>query len=115
MCVFSTRMYVCVSTRFYVCILVEILKRSKVDQHVIQRVGVDGGIHPAGTVRRHLPPQHLQTGDQGIVAIILAGDAIGLFIILNPQGNIPGCPVLPTVEVGAVGDHGGESVHGGVV
>ena len=87
----------------------------EIGQHGIQRSGVDGAVHPAGTVRSHLPPERFQTGNQSIVTIILAGDPIGAVVVLNPEGDIPGCPVLPTVEVGAVGDHGGESVHGGVV
>jgi len=87
----------------------------EIGQHLIQGSGVDGGIHPTGAVRGHLAPERFQAWDQGIVGIILAGDLIGGEVVLNPEGDIPGFPVCPTVEVGALGDHGGEGVHGGVV
>jgi hypothetical protein len=83
---------------------------SEIGQHLIQGGGVDGGIHPAGTVRRHLSPPILQAGDEGIVAIITLGNVIECLIVLQPQGNIPGCPVCPLV-VGLGG--GGGGVHGG--
>jgi hypothetical protein len=80
---------------------------SEIGQHLIQGGGVDGGIHPAGTVRRHLPPPILQAGDEGIVAIITLGNVIECLIILNPEGDVPGLPVCPTVESGG----GGGGVH----
>jgi hypothetical protein len=80
---------------------------SEIGQHLIQGGGVDGGIHPAGTVRRHLPPPILQAGDEGIVAIITLGNVIECLIILNPEGDVPGLPVCPSVE----GLGGGGGVH----
>ena len=85
---------------------------SEVGQHLIQGVGVDHGIHPASTVRGHGSELRLQAGDEGIVSVILAGDLVKVLIVAQPQGDIPGCPVCPTVVGFGFGDHGGESVHG---
>ena len=84
---------------------------SQVCQHLIQGSSVDRAIHPAGTVGRHLPPHHLQTGNQAIVGVITLGNLVGRLIVLDPQGDVPGCPVCPTVVGGVFGDHRGECLH----
>jgi len=76
----------------------------EVRQHFIQGSGVDRAIHPAGTVRGHLPPHHLQAGDQAIVGVVTLGDLVGRLIILNPEGDVPGCPVGVSVhDLGSFG------------
>ena len=70
---------------------------SEIGQHLIQFGGVDLTVHPAGTVRGHLPPHQLQAGDEGIIAVVFAGDVVGCLIVLNPEGNVPGLPVCPAV------------------
>ena len=84
---------------------------SQVRQHFIQGSGVDRAIHPAGTVRGHLSPHHLKARDQAIVRIITLRDLVGRLIILNPEGDVPGCPVCPSVVGFGFGDHGGECLH----
>jgi hypothetical protein len=84
---------------------------SQVLQHLIQGSGVDGGIHPASTVRGHLTELRLQAGNQAIIGVVTTGDAVQKVIILQPQGDIPGCPVCPTVVGFGFGDHGGECLH----
>jgi hypothetical protein len=83
---------------------------SEIGQHRIDLQSVDLGVIPAATVRRHLPPPILQAGDEGIVAIITLGNVIECLIILNPEGDVPGLPVCPTVESGG-GGGGGGGVH----
>jgi hypothetical protein len=85
---------------------------SQIRQHLIQCCGVNGGIHPAGTVRSHLPESVFKTRDQCIITIITAGDIVHPLIVLQPESNIPGLPVCPTIVVGALRNHGGESIHG---
>jgi len=75
---------------------------SQILQHLIQSVGVDRGIHPAGTVRGHLTKLGFQAGDEAIIGIILAGDVVQVLIVAQPQGDIPGLPVCPSV-VGCCG------------
>jgi len=70
---------------------------SEVRQHFIQGIGVDRAIHPAGTVGGHLPPHHLQARDEAVIGIITLGDLVGRLIVADPQGDIPGLPVCPTV------------------
>jgi hypothetical protein len=76
---------------------------SEIGQHLIQGSGVDRRIHPAGAVRGHLPKDALKAGDQAIVGIILTGDLVVSIIVLQPQGDVPGLPVCPSVE--GVGAH----------
>jgi len=73
---------------------------SQVRQHFIQGSGVDRAVHPAGTVRGHLPPHHLQAGDEAIVGVVTLGDLVGRLIVADPEGDVPGCPVCPSVESG---------------
>jgi len=73
---------------------------SEIGQHVIQFVGVDLSVHPTGAVWGHLPPQHLQVGNQCVVAVEPLSEVVGRLVILNPEGDVPGLPVCPSVEGG---------------
>jgi hypothetical protein len=84
---------------------------SQVRQHLIQGIGVDPAIHPAGTVRGHLTELRLQTGDEAIIGVVTTGDAVQSVIVLQPQGDVPGLPVCPSVVGFGFGDHGGECLH----
>jgi len=75
---------------------------SEIGQHLIQGGGVDLAVHPAGTVGGHLPEPMLQIRDESIVAVKLAGERIVGIVVLQPQGDVPGLPVCPSV----VGGHG---------
>jgi len=84
----------------------------EIGQHLIQGVGVDGRVHPASAVRGHGSELRFQAGNESIIRVVLAGDLVEVLIVAQPQGDIPGCPICPTVEGFGFGDHGGESVHG---
>jgi len=70
---------------------------SEIVQHLVQFVGVDLSVHPTGTVWGHLPPQHLKVGNESVVAGELLSEVVGPLIVLNPQGDVPGLPVCPSV------------------
>ena len=80
-------------------------------EHLIHLIGVDASIHPTHTVRGHLPEAVFQARDQGIERAVVLGDGVHRFIVLQPQGNVPGLIVCPTVEGLTLGDHGFECLH----
>jgi hypothetical protein len=87
------------------------VRLSQVRQHLIQCSGVDRGVHPAGTVRGYLTELVLQAGNQAIVGVVTLGDLIKVLIVAQPQGDVPGRPVCPSVVIGALRNHGGECLH----
>ena len=76
----------------------------EVDHHFTDRLSVNLEVVPAATVWGLFAatlPEHLQQGS--IRTPTLAGSSIKTLIILNPEGNVPGLPVCPTVI--GVGGH----------
>ena len=78
---------------------------SEILEHLIQFIGVDASIHPTHTVRGHLPEAVFQARDQGIERAVVLGDGVHRFIVLQPEGNVPGLIVGPPVE-GVLLGHG---------
>ena len=80
-------------------------------QHLIHLVCVDPSIHPTDAILSHLPEVVFEGRDQGIIGDPLPeascllnvgkGDTVHRFVVVDPQGGIPGLVVCPTVERGA--------------
>ena len=86
---------------------------AEVFEHLVHLIGVDLGVHPAHTVRGDLREFKFETRDQGIVTTVTidASGAIDCLLVLDPEGDIPGLVVCPTVEGLTLGDHGFECLH----
>ena len=86
---------------------------TEVFEHLIHLIGVDLGIHPPHTVRGDLGEFQFETRDQGIVTTVPidASSAVDCLLVLDPEGDIPGLVVCPTVEGLTLGDHGFECLH----
>ena len=87
--------------------LVELNEPSQVLHHLIDLHAVDGRIIPAATVwglfAAALPEHHHQV----LIGAALFSGAVEGLIVLNPEGNVPGLPVRPSVEGGfGCGCHG---------
>ena len=82
-------------------------------EHLIHLIGVDSGIHPTDAIRGHLPEGCLKGRDKMIVTAVTldASETVHRLIVVDPQGHVPGLVVCPTVEVGALFDHGGQCLH----
>ena len=80
---------------------------SEILEHLIQFIGVDASIHPTHTVRGHLPEAVFQTRDQSVVGAVVLGDGVHRLIVLQPEGDVPGLIVCPTVEGLTLGDDAG--------
>ena len=82
-------------------------------EHLIHLIGVDASIHPTHTVRGHLPEVHLKGGDEVVVSAVTidASETVHALIVVDPEGDIPGLIVCPTVEGLTLGDHGFECLH----
>lgn len=78
---------------------------SEILEHLIQLIGVDASIHPTHTVRGHLPEAVFQARDEGVVGAVVLGDGVHRFIVLQPEGDVPGLVICPTVE-GVLLGHG---------
>jgi len=75
--------------------------RSEVAHHVVDLQSVDRGVIPAATVGGLFAATLPEHRHQVLIgAAGLSGIVEGL-IVLNPEGNVPGLPVCPTVESGS--------------
>jgi hypothetical protein len=83
---------------------------SEIGQHRIDLQSVDLGVIPAATVRGFLAATFPEQHQQILVVAAGLGGIVERLIILNPEGDVPGLPVCPSVE-GLGG--GGGGVHGG--
>ena len=71
---------------------------SEIVHHLADLQSVDGRVIPAATVRGLLAATLPELGDQVLVMAAAPRHVIESLIVLNPEGNVPGLPVCPTVE-----------------
>ena len=73
---------------------------SEIGHHGADLQSVDRGVIPAATVRGLPAATIVEHCHQVLIGAAAAGSIIEGLIILNPEGNVPGLPVCPTVESG---------------
>ena len=73
-------------------------EESELLHHVANLNAVDSGIIPAATVWGLFTSTLPEHGDQLLIVAAAAGCIIEGFIVANPEGDIPGLPVCPSVE-----------------
>jgi len=71
---------------------------SEIVHHLTDLQSVDGRVIPAATVRSLLAATLPELGNQVLIVAAAAGSMVEGLIILNPQGDVPGLPVCPSVE-----------------
>jgi hypothetical protein len=72
-------------------------EESELLHHVANLNAINGGIIPAATVWSFLASTLPEHGDQLLVIAAAAGCIIEGFVVANPEGDIPGLPVCPSV------------------
>jgi len=82
---------------------------SEVRHHLIDFDAVDRGVIPAHPVAGLFAAALIEQRHQVLIGAALFSGTIQTLIVLNPEGDVPGFVICPTV----VGGVGGEVVDGG--
>ena len=70
----------------------------EIAHHGADLQSVDGGVIPAATVWGLLRSTLPELGHQILVVATAAGGMVEGLVVLNPEGDVPGLPVCPSVE-----------------